>query len=75
MWPFRRRKSTTNATPADPQARPGPQLVRRTEITVEREWTSTTVRQPGVAAGEQAALAGWKPAVIVRRSDAGGETK
>ena len=44
----------------------GPQLIRRIEITVEREWTSTVVRRrtgEGAAGSEapKLALEGWQP--------------
>jgi len=54
MWFFPRRAKAPQVTepkalPAEGEIAPtvesGPQLVRRVEITVEREWTSTVVRR------------------------------
>jgi hypothetical protein len=48
MWLFRRRAKADKQTPAaDEPSRP--EVVRRVEITVEREWTSTVLRRKGPA--------------------------
>ena len=73
MWLFGRRVKAPEKVrpavlqPAAPEIASEPQLVRRVEITVEREWTSTVVRRridEGAAgsAAAKAALEGRQPA-------------
>jgi len=78
MWLFGRKSKprTPELPPAltgamgEPPAVRGPQLVRRVEITVEREWTSTLVRRRtgespaegfGGPEAEGKTLEGWRP--------------
>ena len=81
MWLFGRKpKAQTPELPpglgaiGEAPAPTGPQLIRRVEITVEREWTSTVVRRrtgEGAAGSEapKLALDGWHPGPVERSTE------